>query len=115
MSLPNPFDLVAADGPARTGSRPPPHGVVRTPAFMPVGTLGAMKGMHWREVREAGADIVLGNTNHLTLRPVPQLIPAPRGPQKFTNWNGQRLNDSDGFQVMWLAKLRKVNERAVTF
>ena len=61
MSLPNHFDLVAADGPARTGRLTTPHGVVRTPAFMPVGTAGAMKGMHWREVRDAGTDIVLGD------------------------------------------------------
>src|SRR2546423_9776188 len=69
MGLANHFDLVATDGVARTGRLRTPHGVVRTPAFMPVGTAGAMKGMHWREVRDAGADIVLGNTYHLMLRP----------------------------------------------
>ena len=76
MSLPNHFDLIATDGTARTGRLTTPHGVVRTPAFMPVGTAGAMKGMHWREVRDAGADIVLGNTYHLMLRPGAERIAA---------------------------------------
>jgi queuine tRNA-ribosyltransferase len=115
MSLANHFDLLATDGAARVGALTTAHGVVRTPAFMPVGTLGAMKGMHWREVREAGADIVLGNTYHLMLRPGAERIAAQGGLQKFTNWNGPMLTDSGGFQVMSLAKLRKVNERAVTF
>ena len=92
-----------------------PHGVVRTPAFMPVGTAGAMKGMHWREVRDAGADIVLGNTYHLMLRPGAERIAALGGLQKFTGWNGPMLTDSGGFQVMSLAQLRKVSESAVTF
>jgi queuine tRNA-ribosyltransferase len=115
MSLPNHFDLVAADGPARTGLLTTPHGVVRTPAFMPVGTAGAMKGMHWREVRDAGADIVLGNTYHLMLRPGAERIAALGGLQTFTGWNGPMLTDSGGFQVMSLAQLRKVSESAVTF
>jgi queuine tRNA-ribosyltransferase len=92
-----------------------PHGVVRTPAFMPVGTAGAMKGMHWREVRDAGADIVLGNTYHLMLRPGAERIAALGGLQAFTGWNGPMLTDSGGFQVMSLADLRKVSENAVTF
>jgi queuine tRNA-ribosyltransferase len=115
MSLPNHFDLVATDGPARTGLLTTPHGVVRTPAFMPVGTAGAMKGMHWREVRDAGADIVLGNTYHLMLRPGAERIAALGGLQTFTGWNGPMLTDSGGFQVMSLAQLRKVSESAVTF
>ena len=115
MSLPNHFDLVAADGPARTGRLMTPHGVVRTPAFMPVGTAGAMKGMHWRELRDAGADIVLGNTYHLMLRPGAERIAALGGLQTFTGWNGPMLTDSGGFQVMSLAQLRKVSESAVTF
>src|SRR6267142_1795020 len=115
MSLPNHFDLVAADGPARTGLLTTPHGVVRTPAFMPVGTAGAMKGMHWREVRDAGTDIVLGNTYHLMLRPGAERIAALGGLQTFTGWNGPMLTDSGGFQVMSLAQLRKLSERAVTF
>ena len=115
MSLPNHFDLVATDGAARTGKLTTPHGVVRTPAFMPVGTAGAMKGMHWREVRDAGTDIVLGNTYHLMLRPGAERIAALGGLQKFTGWNGPMLTDSGGFQVMSLSELRKVREQAVTF
>jgi queuine tRNA-ribosyltransferase len=115
MSLRNHFDLVATDGGARTGRLTTPHGVVRTPAFMPVGTAGAMKGMHWREVRAAGADIVLGNTYHLMLRPGAERIAALGGLQRFTTWNGPMLTDSGGFQVMSLAELRKLSENAVTF
>jgi queuine tRNA-ribosyltransferase len=120
MSLPatrlaNHFELLAADGRARTGRLTTPHGVVRTPAFMPVGTAGAMKGMHWREVRDAGADIVLGNTYHLMLRPGAERIAALGGLQTFTGWNGPMLTDSGGFQVMSLSDLRKVSESAVTF
>ena len=115
MSLPNHFELIATDGAARTGRLATPHGVVRTPAFMPVGTAGAMKGMHWREVRDAGADIVLGNTYHLMLRPGAERIAALGGLQSFTGWNGPMLTDSGGFQVMSLSDLRKVSEKAVTF
>src|SRR3954465_14585178 len=115
MSLPNHFELLGSDGAARTGRLTTPHGAVRTPAFMPVGTAGAMKGMHWREVREAGADIVLGNTYHLMLRPGAERIAALGGLQKFTGWNGPMLTDSGGFQVMALAQPRQLSERAVTF
>src|ERR1043166_8571958 len=115
MSLPNHFELLATDGGARTGRLATPHGVVRTPAFMPIGTAGAMKGLHWREVRDAGSDIVLGNTYHLMLRPGAERIAALGGLQRFTGWGGPMLTDSGGFQVMSLADLRKVNERAVTF
>ncbi|MEN3288170.1 MAG: queuine tRNA-ribosyltransferase [Bradyrhizobium sp.] len=115
MSLPNHFELLATSGAARTGRLTTPHGVVRTPAFMPVGTAGAMKGMHWREVRDAGADIVLGNTYHLMLRPGAERIAALGGLQRFTGWGGPMLTDSGGFQVMSLSELRKVTEAAVTF
>src|SRR5438046_2360003 len=115
MSLPNHFELLASDGEARTGRITTPHGLVQTPSFMPVGTAGAMKGIHWRDVREAGTDIVLGNTYHLMLRPGAERIAALGGLQKFTGWNGPMLTDSGGFQVMSLADLRKVNEQAVTF
>jgi queuine tRNA-ribosyltransferase len=115
MSVPNHFELLATDGQARTGQLTTPHGLVRTPAFMPVGTAGAMKGMHWREVREAGADIVLGNTYHLMLRPGAERIAALGGLQHFTGWRGPMLTDSGGFQVMSLSELRKVREEAVTF
>jgi queuine tRNA-ribosyltransferase len=82
---------------------------------MPVGTAGAMKGVHWREVREAGADIVLGNTYHLMLRPGAERIAALGGLQRFTGWGGPMLTDSGGFQVMSLSDLRKLSEKAVTF
>ena len=115
MSVANHFQLLATDGEARTGRLATPHGLVRTPAFMPVGTAGAMKGMHWREVRDAGSDIVLGNTYHLMLRPGAERIAALGGLQAFTGWNGPMLTDSGGFQVMSLSELRKVKETAVTF
>jgi queuine tRNA-ribosyltransferase len=115
MTVPNHFELVATDGDARTGRLTTPHGIVRTPAFMPVGTAGAMKGIHWREVRDAGADIVLGNTYHLMLRPGAERIAALGGLQHFTGWNGPMLTDSGGFQVMSLSELRKISETAVTF
>ncbi|WP_445487821.1 tRNA guanosine(34) transglycosylase Tgt [Rhodopseudomonas sp. RCAM05734] len=115
MTVPNHFELLGTDGAARLGRLTTPHGEVRTPAFMPVGTLGAMKGLHWREVRDAGADIVLGNTYHLMLRPGAERIAALGGLQKFTTWNGPMLTDSGGFQVMSLAQLRKVTEQGVTF
>jgi queuine tRNA-ribosyltransferase len=115
MSLPNHFELLATDGAARTGRLTTPHGAVRTPAFMPCATAGAMKGMHWREVRDAGADIVLGNTYHLMLRPGAERIAALGGLQQFTGWGGPMLTDSGGFQVMSLSELRKVSEHAVTF
>jgi queuine tRNA-ribosyltransferase len=115
MTTPNHYELLGRDGKARTGRLTTPHGVIRTPAFMPVGTAGAMKGLHWREVRDAGADIVLGNTYHLMLRPTAERIAALGGLQVFTGWQGPMLTDSGGFQVMSLAQLRKLDERAVTF
>ncbi len=115
MTTTNHFELLGRDGKARTGRLTTPHGVIRTPAFMPVGTAGAMKGLHWREVRDAGADIVLGNTYHLMLRPTAERIAALGGLQAFTGWNGPMLTDSGGFQVMSLAQLRKLSERGVTF
>jgi queuine tRNA-ribosyltransferase len=115
MSLPNHFELAATEGAARTGKLTTPHGAVRTPAFMPVGTAGAMKGMHWREVRDAGADIVLGNTYHLMLRPGAERVAALGGLHKFMNWPLPILTDSGGFQVMSLASLRKVQDKGVTF
>src|SRR3954471_22582314 len=113
--LPNHFELLATDGDARTGRLTTPHGVVRTPAFMPVGTAGAMKGMHWREVRETGADIVLGNTYHLMLRPGAERIARLGGLHVFMNWPFPILTDSGGFQVMSLSPLRRIDETGVTF
>lgn len=115
MPPPNHFELKASCGAARTGLLTTAHGVVRTPAFMPVGTAGAMKALHWRDVREAGTDIVLGNTYHLMLRPGAERIAALGGLQRFTGWDGPMLTDSGGFQVMSLASLRKVTEEGVAF
>jgi queuine tRNA-ribosyltransferase len=115
MTVPNHFELLHTDGVVRTGQLTTAHGVVRTPAFMPVGTAGAMKSLHWRDVRDAGTDIVLGNTYHLMLRPGAERIAALGGLQSFTGWNAPMLTDSGGFQVMSLATLRKVTEDAVTF
>src|ERR1700716_3796771 len=115
MTSANHFELLGGAGQARTGRLTTPHGPIRTPAFMPVGTAGAMKGLHWREVRDAGADIVLGNTYHLMLRPGAERIAALGGLQKFTGWGGPMLTDSGGFQVMSMSELRKVSEQAVTF
>src|SRR3974390_1945275 len=115
MTVPNHFELLETDGRARTGRLTTPHGVVRTPAFMPVGTAGAMKGMHWRGGGGGGGGHLLGNTYHLMLRPGAERIAALGGLQAFTGWNGPMLTDSGGFQVMSLSELRKVREEAVTF
>jgi queuine tRNA-ribosyltransferase len=115
MTMANHFELLGSDGGARSGRLTTPHGPVRTPAFMPIGTAGAMKALHWREVRDAGTDMVLGNTYHLMLRPGAERIAALGGLQVFTGWQGPMLTDSGGFQVMSLAALRDVSEHAVTF
>jgi queuine tRNA-ribosyltransferase len=109
------FHLFATDGAARVGEITTPHGVIRTPAFMPVGTAGAMKGVHWEDVRASGADIVLANTYHLMLRPGAERIAALGGLHRFTGWPHPILTDSGGFQVMSLSPLRKVDETGVTF
>src|ERR1700719_1025803 len=109
------FRIDTTDGAARAGAIATPHGVVRTPAFMPVGTQGAMKGVHWRDVKASGADIVLANTYHLMLRPTAERIAALGGLHRFMNWHGPILTDSGGFQVMSLANLRKIDEGGVTF
>jgi len=109
------FRIAATDGAARTGELTTPHGVVRTPAFMPVGTQGAMKGVHWRDVKASGADIVLGNTYHLMLRPGAERIAGLGGLHKFANWPYPILTDSGGFQVMSLSELRKIDHNGVTF
>ncbi len=109
------FHLRATDGAARTGEITTPHGVVRTPAFMPVGTQGAMKGVHWRDVKASGADIVLGNTYHLMLRPGAERIAALGGLHAFINWPYPILTDSGGFQVMSLAELRTLDDNGVVF
>jgi queuine tRNA-ribosyltransferase len=109
------FRIAATDGMARSGVIATPHGTVRTPAFMPVGTQGAMKGVHWRDVKASGADIVLGNTYHLMLRPGAEAIAALGGLHRFINWPYPILTDSGGFQVMSLAGLRKLDDDGVVF
>ncbi|MFZ0986163.1 MAG: tRNA guanosine(34) transglycosylase Tgt [Xanthobacteraceae bacterium] len=109
------FRLIATDGAARTGEITTAHGIVRTPAFMPVGTQGAIKGVHHDEVRAAGADIILANTYHLMLRPTAERVAALGGLHEFMHWPLPILTDSGGYQVMSLAPLRKVAEAGVTF
>src|SRR3984893_8956974 len=109
------FRLSATDGPARTGEITTPHGVVRTPAFMPVGTQAAIKGVPHDDVRASGADIMLANTYHLMLRPTAERVAALGGLHTFMRWPHPILTDSGGFQVMSLSSLRKVTEKAVTF
>ena len=109
------FSLTATDGAARTGAIKTPRGEIRTPAFMPVGTAGTVKAMPPDLVRATGADIVLGNTYHLMLRPGAERVAALGGLHRFMNWPHPILTDSGGFQVMSLAKLRKLTEEGVSF
>jgi queuine tRNA-ribosyltransferase len=109
------FKLTATDGVARTGEIATAHGIVRTPAFMPVGTQAAIKGVHHDDVRASGADIMLGNTYHLMLRPGAERVAALGGLHTFMHWPLPILTDSGGYQVMSLSALRKVTEAGVTF
>jgi queuine tRNA-ribosyltransferase len=109
------FDIHARDGKARTGVITMQRGAIRTPAFMPVGTAATVKAMHTHEVRASGADIILGNTYHLMLRPTAERIARLGGLHKFMNWPHPILTDSGGFQVMSLAALRKMSENGVEF
>jgi queuine tRNA-ribosyltransferase len=109
------FALIATDGPARRGRISTPRGDIETPAFMPVGTAATVKAMYPEQVRETGADILLGNTYHLMLRPGAERVAALGGLHTFMDWPRPILTDSGGFQVMSLAKLRKLDERGVTF
>ena len=109
------YQIDATDGRARTGKITTPRGEIRTPAFMPVGTAATVKAMMPSSVRETGADILLGNTYHLMLRPTAERIDRLGGLHKFMNWDRPILTDSGGFQVMSLANLRKLTERGVTF
>ncbi|MGQ2902750.1 MAG: tRNA guanosine(34) transglycosylase Tgt [Neoaquamicrobium sediminum] len=109
------FKLLATDGAARRGEVTMPRGVIRTPAFMPVGTGGTVKAMYMDQVRGVGADIILGNTYHLMLRPGAERVARLGGLHEFARWPWPILTDSGGFQVMSLSKLRKLNETGVTF
>ncbi len=109
------FELKATDGRARSGVIRMPRGEIRTPAFMPVGTAATVKAMLPESVRATGADILLGNTYHLMLRPGAERIARLGGLHRFMNWQRPILTDSGGFQVMSLAELRKLTEEGVTF
>ena len=115
MSEPFSFRLTATDGTARAGAITTAHGVVHTPAFMPVGTQAAIKGVHHDDVRASGAEILLGNTYHLMLRPSAERNAALGGLHAFMRWPYPILTDSGGFQVMSLAPLREITEDGVTF
>jgi queuine tRNA-ribosyltransferase len=111
----NGFEVLAQDGKARRGRLATAHGVVNTPAFMPVGTAGTVKAMLPESVAATGAEIVLGNTYHLMLRPGAERVALLGGLHKFMNWPGPILTDSGGFQVMSLSALRKIGEQGVEF
>src|SRR5215467_11954068 len=109
------FERLAQDGAARTGIIHTPRGEIRTPAFMPVGTAATVKAMLPQSVRQSGADILLGNTYHLMLRPGAERIARLGGLHKFMDWPRPILTDSGGFQVMSLSSLRKITEEGVAF
>ncbi len=109
------FQLKKTDGGARLGEVSMPRGTIRTPAFMPVGTVGTVKAMYLDQVRETGADIILGNTYHLMLRPTAERVARLGGLHELIRWPHPILTDSGGFQVMSLSGLRKLDEQGVTF
>ena len=109
------FTVKARDGSARTGAITTPRGIVRTPSFMPVGTGATVKAMFPEDVASAGADILLANTYHLMLRPGAERIAKLGGLHRFMHWDKSILTDSGGYQVMSLAKLRRIDETGVTF
>jgi queuine tRNA-ribosyltransferase len=109
------FEVTNRDGQARRGTLTTPHGVVQTPAFMPVGTRGAVKAVTHRDLEDLGAEIILGNTYHLHLRPGDDLIARAGGLHKFIGWPHPILTDSGGYQVFSLAAMRKVTEERVEF
>src|SRR5438045_381877 len=105
-----PFEIVAKDGAARKGVLTTSRGRVHTPAFMPIGTAGTVKGLLVDQVRQAGSDILLGNTYHLMLRPSAERVARLGGLHNFMRWDGPILTDSGGYQVMSLAQLRKLDK-----
>jgi queuine tRNA-ribosyltransferase len=110
-----PFHIAATDGAARTGSLGTARGEIRTPAFMPVGTAGTVKALTVDQVASAGAEVILGNTYHLMLRPTAERVARLGGLHRFMRWEGPILTDSGGFQVMSLSKIAKVTEEGVAF
>ncbi len=115
MTVPFVFERLKQDGDARLGRITTLRGIIRTPAFMPVGTAGTVKAMYMDQVRALGSEIILGNTYHLMLRPGAERVAKLGGLHKFCRWDGPMLTDSGGFQVMSLAALRKLDEKGVTF
>ena len=109
------FKISARDGAARRAQMTTAHGEINTPAFMPVGTAGTVKGMTPEQIAESGAEIILGNTYHLMLRPGAERVAKLGGLHRFMNWPGPILTDSGGYQVMSLTDLRKITEDGVTF
>ena len=109
------YRLIVQSGSARRGEIATPRGIIRTPAFMPVGTVATVKALYPEQVRAAGADIVLANTYHLMLRPGAERVARLGGLHGFMRWDGPILTDSGGFQVMSLSKIRKVTEEGVRF
>lgn len=109
------YKLIKKDGRARCGEIKTPHGTIQTPVFMPVGTAGAVKAMKPEDVKKMGAEIILGNTYHLYLRPGHELVREAGGLHKFMNWDRAILTDSGGFQVFSLGQLRKITEEGVEF
>jgi queuine tRNA-ribosyltransferase len=109
------YKLIKKDGRARRGEIKTPHGTIQTPVFMPVGTAGAVKAMKPEDVKKMGAEIILGNTYHLYLRPGHELVREAGGLHKFMNWDRAILTDSGGFQVFSLGQLRKITEEGVEF
>jgi len=112
---PRDFQTTATDGAARAGILTTPHGIVRTPAFLPVGTVASVKGLGPDELRAAGVEMVLGNTYHLHHRPGEELVASMGGLAAFMGWNGPTLTDSGGFQVFSLSETRKIDEAGVAF
>jgi queuine tRNA-ribosyltransferase len=109
------FNLKTSDNKARRGQVSTAHGAIQTPAFMPVGTAATVKAIKFADVKNSGAEIILGNTYHLMLRPTAELIEQLGGLHKFMNWDGPILTDSGGFQVMSLSKIRKISDAGVEF
>ena len=109
------FELQATDGAARRGRVNFPRGSIQTPAFMPVGTYGTVKGMTPEELDDLGADIILGNTFHLLLRPGPEIMRAHGGLHGFMHWDKPILTDSGGYQVFSLGQTNKISEEGVVF
>ena len=109
------FKLITTDGAARRGRLSTAHGEINTPAFMPVGTAGTVKAMMPEDVAATGAEIILGNTYHLMLRPTAERVAKLGGLHQFMNWPKPILTDSGGYQVFSLAKRRTINEKGVTF